>query len=176
VSCDGHIIFLFGIHFKDYFNGLLARLGQTSASDCPALAELCGNYGITPVDLESLGDDMPKRQAVYRELHEMVERMSQSRKARLFLEGVEILTDDSRLPERVPRAVFWAAVHWQDRKQPMDDVRMEDLRIKGDAATGQVGSTLREDPTKLGSRSPFDFVKVNGEWRIGPAESAEESE
>ena len=24
MSCDGHIIFLFGIHFKDYFNGLLA--------------------------------------------------------------------------------------------------------------------------------------------------------
>ena len=28
MSCDGHIIFLFRIHFKDYFNGLLGKIRE----------------------------------------------------------------------------------------------------------------------------------------------------
>ena len=145
-----------------------AGTAMMGASDCPALAEVCSDYGLEPIDLESLKGDAGALEEIGSRVESMVQSMYPSEKVSLFAEVVAVLTDSSKLPKRVPRSISRAVFSWELKKKPSKyKKRLVDVQINGETATGSVEYVDANGEVTSKSSTPKKFVLVDGEWRVG---------
>lgn len=144
------------------------------ASYIPAFGEVCGNYGFTPADLESLRGNREGYEEAKRTVEEAVDRMSDSTKADLFVDVVEIFVDDQRMPEKIPFRMFSTVDYWRTLKEGRGKARLCNVKIDGNVATADVEHL--DDAGKVTSvtLNQMPFVKINDEWRMGSDRSATE--
>jgi hypothetical protein len=147
---------------KDIASGI-----AMGAEEVPAIAGICKDFGLTPLNPKEMAGNFTKIQELQKQNRETIDRMSASKQADLFVAVMKMITDEKQLPSKVAPIVAMLRTKLDEVAEEAKSGTLSDVHIEGDRAIGKVKYTAKSFGKSIECNRTEEFVKVNGEWRCG---------